>query len=89
MFGNESAFVNGNMFYGLFGDDLFVRLSEEDSQEILSKGGSLLEPMKDRPMKDYVLLPKAWWKQPQTIRTWIAKSLDWTAKMPEKKKLKK
>ena len=89
MFGNASAFVNGNMFYGLFGDDLFIRLPEKDGQEILTKGGVLLEPMKGRPMKDYVLLPKVWWKQPETIRKWIAKSLDWTAKMPEKKNPKK
>ena len=73
MFGNASAFVNGNMSYGLFGDDLFIRLPEKDGQEILTKGGVLLEPMKGRPMKDYVLLPKVWWKQPKTIRKWIAK----------------
>jgi len=36
-----------------------------------------------------VLLPKAWWKQAEIIRKWIAISLDWTAKMPEKKKPKK
>ena len=89
MFGNASAFVSVNMFYGLFGDDLFIRLPEKDGQEILTKGGVLLEPMKGRPMEDYVLLPKAWWKQLETIRKWIAKSLDWTAKMPEKKKPKK
>ena len=31
MFGNVAAFVNGNMFMGLFGDELFVRLSEGPS----------------------------------------------------------
>ena len=30
MFGNQAAFVNGDMFAGLFGDRLFVRLSDED-----------------------------------------------------------
>jgi len=35
MFGNLSAFVNGNMFSGVFGEDLFVRLSEEDQKELL------------------------------------------------------
>ena len=34
MFGNISAFVNGNMFAGLFGNDLFVRLSEERRKEL-------------------------------------------------------
>ena len=31
MFGNLAAFVNGNMFAGLFGEDLFVRLPEDES----------------------------------------------------------
>jgi TfoX/Sxy family transcriptional regulator of competence genes len=47
MFGNISAFVNGNMFAGLFGNDIFVRLSDENRRELLEeKGASLLEPMK-------------------------------------------
>src|SRR5713226_3551604 len=37
MFGNISAFVNGNMFAGLFGNDLFVRLSEESRKELLER----------------------------------------------------
>ena len=37
MFGNISAFVNGNMFAGLFGNDLFVRLSDESRKELLEK----------------------------------------------------
>ena len=61
MFGNISAFVNGNMFAGLFGDDLFVRLSDESRKELLEeKGASLLEPMKGKHMKEYVVLPNAW-----------------------------
>ena len=42
MFGNISAFVNGNMFTGLFGDDLFVRVSEESRKELLEKEGSFI-----------------------------------------------
>jgi len=89
MFGNISAFVNGNMFAGLFGNDLFVRLSEENRKELLEKeGASLLEPMKGRPMKEYVVIPKAWWKQHETVRKWIIRSMDWTSKLPPKKKEK-
>jgi len=49
MFGNMSAFVNGNMFAGLFGNDIFVKLSEKNRQEILAeKRTSYLEPMKGK-----------------------------------------
>jgi TfoX/Sxy family transcriptional regulator of competence genes len=86
MFGNISAFVNGNMFAGLFGNDLFVRLSEESRKELLEKkGASLLEPMKGRPMKEYVVIPKAWRNQHETVRIWVIRSLDWTSKLPPKK----
>ena len=86
MFGNISAFVNGNMFFGLFGNDMFVRLSREDMAELLKKkGASNLEPMKGRPMKDYVVMPQAWKREPDTIQAWVARSLAWSSKLPPKK----
>lgn len=85
MFGNQSAFVNGNMFFGVFGNDLFVRLSEVHREELLKKGASLLEPMKGKPMREYVVIPRAWRTEPEKIQLWIARSLDWTGKMPVKK----
>jgi TfoX/Sxy family transcriptional regulator of competence genes len=86
MFGNISAFVNGNMFFGVFGNDLFLRLSDEDRVELLkNKGASMLEPMKGKPMKDYVVLPKIWRDRPETVRSWISKSLEWSNKLPPKK----
>ncbi len=85
MFGNTSAFVNGNMFTGLFGNDLFVRLSEESRRELLDKkGASLLEPMKGKPMKEYVVIPKAWRNQHGTARLWVTRSLDWASRLPPK-----
>src|SRR5437016_14574293 len=35
MFGNISAFFKGNMFFGVFGADLFLRLSIEDQKGLL------------------------------------------------------
>jgi TfoX/Sxy family transcriptional regulator of competence genes len=86
MFGNLSAFVNGNMFFGLFGNDMFVRLSPLDQQRLLKeKGASLLEPMKGRPMKSYVIVLSAWKSQPATLRSWVSRSLEWSSKLPPKK----
>ena len=90
MFGNLAGFVNGNLFTGLYGDDLFVRLTDENRQELLKKkGASVFEPMKGRPMKEYILIPKTWRKEPETVRLWISKSLDWAGKLPQKKKTKR
>lgn len=86
MFGNVAGFVNGNMFMGLFGNDLFVRLCDGDRAELLEEEAtSILEPMKGRPMKEYVVIPQTWWDEPDTIGSWVARSLDWVAELPEKK----
>ena len=85
MFGNLSAFVNGNMFFGLFGDELFVRLPVQDLSLLKEKGASNLEPMKGRPMKDYVVMPSSGKEEPETVRAWVSKSLAWSSRLPAKK----
>ncbi|MDA4117085.1 MAG: TfoX/Sxy family protein [Thaumarchaeota archaeon] len=84
MFGNNAAFVNGNMFMGLFGNDLFLRLSDDDRRELESKGGSNFEPMKGRPMTGYSVIPGSWKEDPKTVRAWVSRSLTWAGKLPPK-----
>lgn len=86
MFGNVAAFVNGNMFTGLFGQDLFVRLPEEQRAELVEEGGSEFQPMPGRAMKEYMSLPRTWQREPDRARTWIERSLAWAAGLPQKKK---
>jgi TfoX/Sxy family transcriptional regulator of competence genes len=83
MFGNLAAFVNGNMFAGLFGDDLFVRVGEEDQAAIRAGGGRPFEPMAGRPMTGYVVLPAAWRGDASAAR-WVGAALQSTAAMPAK-----
>jgi TfoX/Sxy family transcriptional regulator of competence genes len=84
MFGNLAAFVNGNLFMGLFGPDVFVRLPDSERGEIEAEGGVPFAPMPGRPMKEYVVLPAAWRSQPDRVREWAAKSLDWAEELPPK-----
>jgi hypothetical protein len=51
MFGNLASFVNGNMFAGLFGEDLFVRLPDEERDQVKQQGGHDFEPIPGRAMK--------------------------------------
>src|SRR5207237_8432651 len=56
MFGNISAFVNGNMFFGVLGTDLFVLLSSAVQLEHRkNKESSLLELLKVNPRKYYLV----------------------------------
>jgi TfoX/Sxy family transcriptional regulator of competence genes len=84
MFGNLSAFVNGNMFSGVFGDDLFVRVSDEDQAKIRKQGGKPFEPMAGRAMSGYVIVPTGWQKKPDAARAWVLMALAWSKKLPAK-----
>ena len=60
MFGYPCAFVNGNMFAGLFQDRIFVRLSPDDRSGLDRTHGAIdFEPMPRRPMKAYAVVPDA------------------------------
>ncbi|MDA4114736.1 MAG: TfoX/Sxy family protein [Thaumarchaeota archaeon] len=85
MFGNDAAFLDGNVFTGLFGTQLFVRLSGEDQEELLrEKGASRFSPMKGRPMSGYIVVPDAWRGDPERVSTWVARSLVWASGLPSK-----
>jgi TfoX/Sxy family transcriptional regulator of competence genes len=82
MFGNLGAFVNGNMFMGLFGSDVGVKLDDAHRQEVLEAGGGPFGP-EGRPMGGYVTLPPTLGAA-ETGR-WVAAALDHVAALPPKK----
>ena len=60
MFGNLGAFVNGNMFAGLFGPTIGVKLSEADKQELEGSERTVPFGPPERPMGGYTGLPEVW-----------------------------
>lgn len=89
MFGNLSAFVNGNMFCGLFGEDLFVRLPDPEIAAVKKQGGRDFEPMAGHAMKGYVIVPNTWRKKPDPAVVLIKRALALTRAMPAKTPKKK
>ncbi len=83
MFGQMSAFVNGNMFCGIFGEDFFVRLPEEEIAKVKKQRGRDFEPMAGHKMGGYVMVPGDWRAKPPTAL--IKRALEETRKMPAKK----
>ena len=85
MFGNLAAFVNGNMFFCLLGDDVAVRLPEEDRGDLLThEGASQFEPLHGRPMREYITIPSVWQEEPEKLEEWVIRSFSWVSAMPEK-----
>jgi TfoX/Sxy family transcriptional regulator of competence genes len=56
MFGQLGAFVNGNMFAGLFGSTIGVKLDEAAAAELRATGGGPFGP-EERPMGGYTTIP--------------------------------
>ncbi|MGA8663510.1 MAG: TfoX/Sxy family protein [Thermoplasmata archaeon] len=85
MFGQPAAFVNGNLFFGVFGDSVFVRLSEKDRAEAGRLPGFVpFEPMPGRAMKAYVVLPMGVLRKRAESSKWVKRSLEFVATLPPK-----
>jgi TfoX/Sxy family transcriptional regulator of competence genes len=83
MFGNLGAFVNGNMFMGLFGADVGVKLPPEGQAELLAHEGAGPFGPEERPMGGYVTMPASW--SPDDAGPWVERSRSYVAALPAKK----
>lgn len=88
MFGYPAYFKNGNMFAGLVGDMLFLRLSESDREEIMRLQPAIrpLEPRPGKVMKEYVVLPEDLYRDEKLFDAWLKRSYDYASSLPAKKK---
>lgn len=88
MFGNLGAFVNGNMFAGLFGPTIGIRLSSGDRQQLESGERTVPFGPADRPMREYTGLPEIWNEEGDgddaRARAWIRKAYEHVAGLPPK-----
>lgn len=94
MFGYPAAFANGNLFIGLHQNDFIMRLSETDRARFSAEFGERsFEPMKGRPMREYVRLPEELLADARKRASWIKRSLRYAeaivpkAKSPTRKQL--
>jgi TfoX/Sxy family transcriptional regulator of competence genes len=86
MFGNLGAFVNGNMFAGLFGSSVGVKLAADDLAELAAIEGAGPFGPADRPMGGYLSLPTS--LTPEQATLWVNKARAFVATLPPKLKKK-
>ena len=88
MFGNLGAFVNGNMFAGLFGPTIGVKLSDEDREMLESSERTVPFGPAERPMGGYTGLPEIWNEEGDgdttRARAWVTKAFKFVAGLPPK-----
>ena len=87
VFGHSCGFVKGQMAFGLHRDEFFIRLGEEErDQLLLLDGAHHLEPAPGRRMREYVVLPEAVRATPLQLKRWLEKAVAYTASLPPKPK---
>ena len=87
MFGYPAAFVNGNMFAGLHGAKLVLRLPDGALTEFLAQDGAApFEPMPGRAMKGYAVAPAALLADKPALSRWLERSFEGAAALPPKEK---
>lgn len=84
MFGQLAAFVNGNMFAGLFGSAVGVKLPEDAASELSALPGSGPFGPEERPMGGYVSLPSD--MDDGEASAWFERAREHVAAFPPKQK---
>ncbi len=84
MFGNLGAFVHGNMFAGLFGSAVGVRLAGPDAAELAAIDGSGPFGPAGRPMRGYLSLPPSWRDDADLAAQWVEKARAHVGSLPPK-----
>ncbi|HEY7720147.1 MAG TPA: TfoX/Sxy family protein [Pedococcus sp.] len=82
MFGSLGAFVNGNMYAGLFGTDVGVKLDAAGLEELRALPGSGPFGPEERPMGGYLSLPQDLSDAEQTA--WVDRAREHVATLPPK-----
>jgi TfoX/Sxy family transcriptional regulator of competence genes len=84
MFGCKAGFVNGNMIGGTWANSVMLRLGPEHAAEARQLGAKVFDPLGERPMKDYLLLPEALVAEPEGMRCWVGRAVAFTGMLPPK-----
>jgi len=86
MFGNDAAFVNGNMFFGIYGSAVLVRLPAGRAKDLLKEEEARpFEPIPGRRMNGYVVVPGRWRSEQRQLQKWVGIALEWGSTLPPKK----
>ena len=79
---NLSALANGNMFMGMFGSDIGLKLPPHEQATLLAEPGSGPFGPAEKPRDGYVTIPATW--STDQAGPWIEKSLALVAALPPK-----
>ena len=84
MFGYPAAFVNGNMFAGVWQSHIVLRLPEPKRAEIIETAGAEPFVPMGRAMREYVIAPPAMLTDREALALWLNEAFRFGAALPLK-----
>jgi TfoX/Sxy family transcriptional regulator of competence genes len=84
MFGGIAFMVAGNMACGVLGDDLIVRLGDEEGEKALNEDGVRPFDFTGRPMKNIVYVGPELTSEDAGLAEWVEAGASYAASLPAK-----
>jgi TfoX/Sxy family transcriptional regulator of competence genes len=84
MFGGIAFMVAGNMACGVLGEDLIVRLGEDESEKALSQDGVRPFDFTGRPMRNIVYVSPERTSDDAGLAEWVEAGADFATTLPPK-----
>ncbi len=84
MFGGLALMHAGNMFGGVIGDDLMVRVGAERYEEALSQPGARPMDFTGRAMKGMVYVEPAGYAGDEALSRWVELGMEYALSLPAK-----
>ncbi len=86
MFGCPAYFTGGNLFAGVFGNTVMLRLPEDERAAAIAAGGAPFEPTRGGVMKEYVALPAHMVADRAEAAAWVRRAAAYAASLPPKQR---
>jgi TfoX/Sxy family transcriptional regulator of competence genes len=84
MFGGIAFMVGGNMACGVLGEDLIVRLGDEEGEKALAEDGVRPFDFTGKPMKGIVYVASERTSEDAGLAEWVEAGADYAASLPAK-----
>ena len=84
MFGGIGYLLRGNMCFGIWKDNLILRLGKANVQASLKKKYVIPFDITGRPMKGWVMVTPEGMKSQVTLKRWVNQAIDFVMGLPRK-----
>ena len=85
MFGGVGYLLKGNMCFGIYKDNLIVRMDKEQGEQSLKDRNVQPFGITGKSMTGWVMIKEGGWKSPASLAKWIEIGKQFVLSLPEKK----